>query len=145
MLLIKNAHIKPIIGNTPFVDSIVVLIALLFMLPGIAYGKVVGTFTNETEVAAGNYILYNNQLRPSDGTAKVNANRAYLKLDAVTGGQPTQMPGRRYIGMDVQGENEATGFENITAPEGQAMKVIENGQLIIIRGNEKFNAQGVRL
>ena len=105
----------------------------------------VGTFTNETEVAAGNYILYNNQLRPSDGTAKVNANRAYLKLDAVTGGQPTQMPGRRYIGMDVQGENEATGFENITAPEGQAMKVIENGQLIIIRGNEKFNAQGVRL
>lgn len=105
----------------------------------------VGTFTNETEVAAGNYILYNNQLRPSDGTAKVNANRAYLKLDAVTGGQPTQMPGRRYIGMDVQGENEATGFENIVAPEGQALKVIENGQLIIIRGNEKFNAQGVRL
>ncbi len=33
-----------IIGNTPFVDSIVVLIALLFLLPGIAYGKAVGTF-----------------------------------------------------------------------------------------------------
>ena len=33
-----------IIGNTPFVDSIVVLIALLFLIPGIAYGKVVGTF-----------------------------------------------------------------------------------------------------
>ena len=105
----------------------------------------VGTFTDDTPVAAGDYILYNNQLRPSDGSAKVNANRAYLKLDAVTGGQPAQMPGRRYIGMSVQGENEATGFENITAPEGQALKVIENGQLIIIRGNEKFNAQGVRL
>lgn len=37
-----------IIGNTPFVDSIVVLIALLFMLPGIAYGKVVGTFTKKS-------------------------------------------------------------------------------------------------
>ena len=36
-----------IIGNTPFVDSIVVLIALLFMLPGIAYGKVVGTFSKK--------------------------------------------------------------------------------------------------
>ena len=33
-----------IIGNTPFVDSIVVLIALLFLIPGLAYGKTVGTF-----------------------------------------------------------------------------------------------------
>jgi hypothetical protein len=105
----------------------------------------VGTFTDETPVAAGNYILYNNQLRPSNGSAKVNANRAYLDMNAVTGGAPQQMPGRRYIGMSVQGENEATGFENITAPEGQAIKVIENGQLIIIRGNEKFNAQGQKL
>lgn len=32
---------------SPFVNGIVVLIALLFMLPGIAYGKVVGTFTKE--------------------------------------------------------------------------------------------------
>lgn len=36
-----------LLGNTPFVNSIVVLIALLFMIPGIAYGKVVGTFTKE--------------------------------------------------------------------------------------------------
>lgn len=36
-------------GNTPspFVDGIVVLIAFLFMLPGIAYGKTVGTFTKQ--------------------------------------------------------------------------------------------------
>ena len=104
----------------------------------------VGTFTDETPVAAGNYILYNNQLRPSNGTAKVNANRAYLDMNAVKGGAPQQMPGRRYIGMAVQGENEATGFENITAPEGETKKVLINGQLIIIRGGEKFNAQGVR-
>jgi len=32
---------------SPFVKGIVVLIALLFMIPGIAYGRVVGTFTNE--------------------------------------------------------------------------------------------------
>ena len=32
---------------SPFVNGIVVLIALLFMLPGIAYGKVVGTFTKK--------------------------------------------------------------------------------------------------
>ena len=104
-----------------------------------------GTFDNETVVAEGNYILLNNELRPSDGTAKVNANRAYLVMSEVPGGAPQQMPGRRYIGMSVQGENEATGFENITAPEGQVLKTIVNGQLIIIRNGEKFNAQGQKL
>lgn len=33
--------------TSPFVNSIVVLISFLFMLPGIAYGKTVGTFTKE--------------------------------------------------------------------------------------------------
>ncbi|MBQ6692634.1 MAG: AbgT family transporter [Clostridia bacterium] len=32
-----------LIGKTPLVDSIVVLIALLFFIPGVAYGKTVGT------------------------------------------------------------------------------------------------------
>ena len=104
-----------------------------------------GTFTDETPVAAGNYILLNNELRPSDGNAKVNANRAYIVMSEVPTGVPTQMPGRRYIGMSVQGENAETGFENITAPEGQAIKVISNGQLIIIRDGEMYNAQGQRL
>ena len=104
-----------------------------------------GTFDDETPVAAGNYILLNNELRPSDGNAKVNANRAYLDMSGVHVGAPQQMPGRRYIGMSVQGENEATGFENITAPEGQVLKTIVNGQLVIIRGGEMFNAMGVKL
>ena len=105
----------------------------------------VGTFTNETVVAEGDYILYNNELRPSDGNAKVNAYRAYLDLSAVQGGEPTQMPGRRYIGMAVQEENGETGFENITAPAGKTVKAIVNGQLIIIRDGEMYNAQGQKL
>ena len=106
----------------------------------------VGTFTNNTDVApTTGYILYNDAFCMSDGSAKVNAYRAYLNLNDITGGAPTQMPGRRYIGMDVQGENEATGFENITAPEGQAIKTIVNGQLVIIRGGEMYNAQGQKL
>ncbi len=104
-----------------------------------------GTFDNETVVAEGNYILLNNELRPSDGTAKVNANRAYLVMSEVLGGAPQQMPGRKYIGMSVQGENGETGFENIINGENTTIKMIENGQLIIIRNGEKFNAQGVRL
>ena len=102
-----------------------------------------GTFADETVVEEG-YILQNNELRPSDGTAKVNAYRAYLVMDEVDGGVPQQMPGRRYVSMSVTGENEATGFENITTTD-TPVKVIENGQLIIIRNGEKFNAQGQRL
>ena len=42
------------------------------------------------------------------------------------------------------GENAATGLEDITNGENTTIKVIENGQLIIIRGGEKFNAQGIK-
>ena len=42
-------------------------------------------------------------------------------------------------------EDAATGFENITNGENTAIKVIENGQLIIIRNGEKFNAQGQKI
>ena len=43
----------------------------------------------------------------------------------------------------VVSENTTTGFENITTTD-KAVKIIENGQLIIIRNGEKFNAQGVK-
>ena len=103
-----------------------------------------GTFTDNTEVAIGNYILKDNALCQAEATCWVNANRAYLVMSEVPEGAPTKMPGRKYIGMGVQGENEATGFENITNGENITIKTIENGQLIIIRNGEKFNAQGVR-
>ena len=107
----------------------------------------VGTFV-ETTVPEGAYILYQNAFCTSDDPAnpnKIRAYRAYLNMANVDGGAPQQMPGRRYIGMSVQGENEATGFENITAPAGKAVKAIVNGQLIIIRDGEMYNAMGVRL
>lgn len=42
-------------------------------------------------------------------------------------------------------EEVETGFENITNGENTTIKLIENGQLIIIRGGKKFNAQGQKL
>ena len=42
-------------------------------------------------------------------------------------------------------EEVETGFENITNGENTTIKLIENGQLIIIRNGEKFNAQGQKL
>ena len=103
-----------------------------------------GTFTDDTEVAVGNYILLNNELCQAATTCWVNANRAYLVMGEVPAGAPQQMPGRRYIGMSTKGENAATGLDNITNGENTVIKTIENGQLIIIRNGEKFNAQGVR-
>ena len=110
--------------------------------PGSKNG-LVGTFTNDTEVAIGNYILKDNALCQAEAICWVNANRAYLVMEDVPG-EFTKMPGRRYIGMDVEGENEATGFDNIQLPNANSQKLIINGQLIIIRDGEMYNAQGVR-
>ena len=102
-----------------------------------------GTFDDEVVVANGNYILYQNQLRPSDGTARVKDHRAYVVLSEVPSGAPTQMPGRKYINMSVNSENEATGLDNINATS-TAVKALENGQLIITIDGVKYNVQGVR-
>ncbi len=40
-----------LLGKTPLIDSIVVLIALLFFVPGVTYGLSVGTFKNNKDVA----------------------------------------------------------------------------------------------
>ncbi|MBQ9974281.1 MAG: AbgT family transporter [Oscillospiraceae bacterium] len=40
-----------LLGKTPLIDSIVVLIALLFFIPGTVYGLSVGTFKNNKDVA----------------------------------------------------------------------------------------------
>ena len=103
-----------------------------------------GTFDDNTVVEVGNYILKDNALCQAEAICWVNANRAYLVMSEVPT-EYTKMPGRRYIGMDVEGENEATGFENITAPADKAVKAIINGQLIIIRDGEMYNAMGVKL
>ena len=102
-----------------------------------------GTFDDNTVVASGDYIVHENKLCPSDGTAMVNANRAYLVMSEVGTEDVQPMPGRRYIGMSTKGENAATGLDNIVTSEN-AVKVISNGQLIIIRDGEMYNAQGVR-
>ena len=106
----------------------------------------IGTF-EEITVPNDAYILYrgafctnNDETKPN----KINAYRAYLDLSAVNGGAPQQMPGRRYIGMSVQGENGATGVEDLFTTDAP-VKVIENGQLIIIRNGEKYNVQGQKL
>jgi len=107
----------------------------------------VGTFADNTTVPNDAYILYGGEFCPNNDPTKpnkINAYRAYLDLSDVDGGKPNQMPGRRYIGMSVQGENGATGVEDIFSTDAP-VKVIENGQLIIIRDGVKYNVQGQKL
>ena len=40
-----------LLGSTPLVNSLIVLIALLFFIPGVTYGKTVGKFKTDKEVA----------------------------------------------------------------------------------------------
>ena len=68
----------------------------------------------------------------------------FLHLDAFTS-QETQFTlvcgGTTYT-FDVYNANStATAVDNVTS-EGQAMKVLENGQLVIIRNGMRYNAAG---
>ena len=116
------------------------------------YNSLQGTFeTIDPEVEdilKGHYVLYNNIIKKCGDNCGLNANRAYFlasELESLGVPSASQAPGRRRISLDVQGENTATGIDCIVVPEGETVKVILNGQLIIIRGGEKFNAQGQRL
>ena len=42
-------------------------------------------------------------------------------------------------------ENQATSIPVVVAPENNVRKVMKNGQLIIIRGEQKYNVQGQRM
>ena len=105
-----------------------------------------GTFT---EIAAGgalvgNYIIAENQVWSAGTGASLAANRAYIDAEDVPTTAQAQMPGRRRVIMGAEDEGTSTGFENITTTD-KAVKMIENGQLIIIRDGVKYNAMGVKL
>ena len=103
-----------------------------------------GTFTaiaaNSTLV--GHYIIALNQIWVANDKNTLPAYRAYIDKDGVPTTEQPKLAGRRRVCM---GENAATGLDNITNGENTTIKVIENGQLIIIRNGEKFNAQGQKL
>ena len=96
-------------------------------------------------ILEGKHVLYNNAIQKCGGNCQLPAYRAYFLVDEITTTEPAQVPGRRRVALDYQGENQATGLDNIGAPENDAVKVLMNGQMIIIRNGEKFNALGVKL
>ena len=103
-----------------------------------------GTFTaiaaNSTLV--GHFIIAKNQIWVANDKNTLPAYRAYINAEDVPTTAQAQLPGRRRVCM---GENAATGLDNITNGENNTIKVIENGQLFIIRNGEKYNIQGQKL
>lgn len=71
----------------------------------------------------------------------VIAHRAYVKMDEVVVNEPAPMPGRRYITMNVNGEQTATAIDNLNASE-EPVKLLIDGQLFILRGEKMFDATG---
>lgn len=119
----------------------------------VANGALRGTFAEMNQAAiddisAANensliYMLVSNQLRQIVGRTgnKIAANRAYVVYKALTTGEPNPAPGRRVATMSMQ-ENVATGIDAMNADGTDAMKVIVNGQLFILRDGKTFDVTG---
>lgn len=129
-LLVKGVTIKDVNPTTLATVSTGAGINITFT--GIINGD--GQTDGKTEYYVGdNGYLYNGKV------SKLGL-RAFFTITNTEGQAVSNLRARV-----VAQEDEATGVEDITAPEGQVLKVIENGQLIIIRNGEKYNVQGVRL
>ena len=86
-------------------------------------------------LAAGNTIYW-----PGVDNKQVKGFRAYFKV--VTG---NNAPIRRGMPVRIVERAEvATGVENVQG-ENQAIKVLENGQVVIIRNGAKYNLQGQKI
>jgi hypothetical protein len=97
------------------------------------------------DVLTGNYVVAQTKFWTATATAYAAENRAYIVASVVPTSEQAKLPGRRRVVLGTSGENAESGFEDIIAPEGKVIKVIENGQLIMIRDGEKYNVQGQKL
>jgi uncharacterized repeat protein (TIGR02543 family) len=108
-----------------------------------------GTFVKlEDDDLKDMYMLQSNKVvKCADTGCWIDPYRAYFNgYELETLGKPgAQMPGRRRVSLGATEENTTTGSEDIVTPNEQVIKVIENGQVIIIRDGVKYNVQGIKL
>ena len=69
--------------------------------------------SDPNNVLEGNYLLVSNTIKKCGVNCKVLANRAYIKLEEIPN-SASAAPGKNRISMKYEGENEATGLDNIT-------------------------------
>ena len=90
------------------------------------------------------FMAANNTLYWWAGTANSQLNnfRAYFKVNTNSGANNAPRHGMRarIIKNELE-EQVATGMENVQG-ENQSLKLLENGQVVIIRNGKKYNAAG---
>ena len=106
----------------------------------------IGTFAQQVfaagEASNGLYFFKEHALWAAKETGMtIPAYRCYLNMNAVGTASPNPAPGRRRIVLGVQGEQVATGIDELNASEAP-VKVMIDGQLFIIRGEKMYNANG---
>ena len=111
-----------------------------------ASNGLIGTFEQKVfaagEASNGLYFFKDHALWAAKETGMtIPAYRCYLKMDEVGTASPNPAPGRRRIVLGVQGEQVATGIDELNASE-TPVKVMIDGQLFIIRGEKMYNANG---
>ena len=72
----------------------------------------------------------------------VPANRAYVNMAEVTTITGAAPVGVRRITLGVNGQNTATGVDQVQGNEVQSTKVLINGQMFIYRNGKMYDAQG---
>lgn len=90
------------------------------------------------------YVIYNNKVTRINGPTDLRSERCYININAT---EPTRaasapVPARRRITMNVQNTTVATDLEQIIDADAGVVKVLRNGQLLILRGDKQYNAQG---
>ncbi len=84
------------------------------------YNGLYGTFveiqdaaiSDPNNILEGNYLLVSNTIKKCGVNCKVLENRAYIKLEEIPN-SASAAPGRNRVSMKYEGENEATGLDNI--------------------------------
>lgn len=68
--------------------------------------------------------------------------RAYLQMDAVSElANPNPAPGRRYIMLGTNGQNQAQGIDDVQ-DDVRSTKMLIDGRLFILRGEKLYDATG---
>lgn len=92
------------------------------------------------------YVVTNTgEFRPCGDGAYVPMNRAYLNMAAVPTTKTPVSGAPRRIVLSPSGANITTGMDKVEVKGMTATKAIINGQLVIIKDNKMFNAQGIKL
>ena len=73
-----------------------------------------GNAGDANNVLEGNHMLYNNAILKCGGNCKLPAYRAYFLVNEISTTEKASAPGRQRIALGYQGENAATGLDNIT-------------------------------